>query len=263
MKYVLLLALMMMSLVHAQEERRSPLHSHNDYQQVLILQDALNNNFESIEVDVWLAFGKVEVAHYPWGLKGSIERLYLKPLQKMVNEKTLRGSVDDPLLLWIDLKSFHMKMIDKLAKILMKYPMIGKEVKVIITGRKRLKRKILEKYPNLPIERDENSLAGDPEGKTPFTWYTLKWSDHTKWKADRPITEAERAELKTVVDQVHSEGRKLRFFATPSNDLYWKVMGELGVDLIDTDKISKLEQFWESFKPQRARLFDQTEDLDP
>lgn len=224
-----------------------PLHSHNDYAQHRILHEALEHNFKSIEADVWISKGKVKVSHWPWNFKGTLEELYLAPLQEMVNKGELKTSIEDPLLLWIDIKDIRGSIVDKMADLFEKYPMIGKEVKIILTGNKRLKRRMLENYPALAIERDENTMT-KVDHKTNYSWYTLKWKKNFSWNGEGEISSEELAKLKDLVAKVHSEGRQLRFFASPANKAYWKLMKEQGVDLVDTDNIGELQRFWESLK---------------
>lgn len=245
MKVLICALILMMNSVWAQDVL--PLHSHNDYAQNRILVEALEHNFKSIEADVWISKGQVKVAHWPWNFKGTLEELYLAPLQLMVNRGELKTSIEDPLLLWIDIKDIRGSIVDKMAELFEKYPMIGKEVKIILTGNKRLKRRMLENYPTLAVERDENSLT-KISNQTSFSWYTLKWKKNFEWNGEGEISSAELAKLKTLVAKVHSEGRQLRFFASPANKAYWKLMKEQGVDLVDTDNIGELQRFWESLK---------------
>ncbi|MBA2404693.1 MAG: hypothetical protein H0V66_07970, partial [Bdellovibrionales bacterium] len=57
---------------------------------------------------------------------------------------------------------------------------------------------------------------------------------------------AEKEKLKQLVVKIHQGGHKLRFFASPANEGYWKLMKEMNVDLVDTDDIPLLEKFWKS-----------------
>lgn len=233
--------LLLLTLGFAQASySQAQLHSHNDYVQSRHLEEALENKFQSVEVDVWLHRGKVQVSHTPWNFKGTLEELYLGPLQKMVDEKKLKA----PLLLWIDLKALSPGIVPKLVELLKKYPMIGKEVRVVLTGRKKPKRELLEKYPELPVERDENSL--DPNAPQNFTWYTLKWDEYTTWKGVGPLPAKELEKLKSLVEKIHSEGRRVRFYGSPGTEEYWKTLKDLKVDLIDTDNISELRKLWDS-----------------
>lgn len=225
-------------------DQKYPLHSHNDYQQTHPLIEAFNNNFRSIEVDIWLSKGEAKVSHMPWNFKGTLEEMYLRPLQELVNSGKLKADAENPLLLWIDIKDIRKKIIVKLAKALEKYPMVGNEVRIILTGSKRLKRKFVEDYPHINVERDENSLEEAIEAPTPCSWLTLKWGKYFEWNGEGEMSAVEKEKLKVLVEKIHLSGHRLRFYASPSNESYWKLMQTMQVDLIDTDNIPLLEQFW-------------------
>ncbi len=224
-----------------------PLHSHNDYDQTRILDEALENNFKSVEADIWLSDGEVKVSHFPWNFKGTLEDLYLRPLQKKVDARITGASHQDPFLLWIDIKDFRESILEKLFQVLTRYPMIGKEVKIILTGNTSLKRKFKNRFTQIQVERDENSLEGSTEYPN-YTWYSLKWSEHFDWDGKGQMSEKELEKLKAIVAGVHQERRKLRFYASPANQGYWQLMKDAEVDLIDTDDVSGLKKFWKSFK---------------
>jgi alkaline phosphatase len=226
------------------QDVKFPLHSHNDYEQKHPLIEAFTNNFRSIEVDIWLSKGELKVSHNPWNFKGTLEEMYLAPLQRLVDSGKLKADAENPLLLWIDIKDIRTKIIVKLARILEKYPMVGKEVTIILTGSKRLKRRFVEDYPHINVERDEGSLDDSYKASTPCTWLTLKWSKYFEWNGEGEMSAVEKEKLKNLVESIHASGHKLRFHASPANESYWKLMTEMKVDLIDTDNIQLLEQFW-------------------
>lgn len=243
-KFLFILSLLIGACWAQDEDPKYPLHSHNDYEQEQPLVEAFKNNFRSIEVDVWLSKGEVKISHLPWHFKGTLEEMYLKPLQKLVDGGELKADANNPLLLWIDIKSFRKKINKKLAAVLEKYPMIGNEVRIILTGSKRLKRKFVQDYPHIPVDRDENSFEDGKESPTPFSWYTFKWSKHFEWNGEGEMSAVEKEKLRQLVEKIHQSGHKLRFHASPANESYWKLMSEMKVDLIDTDNIPLLEQFW-------------------
>ena len=57
-------------------------HSHNDYKNEIPLEEALENNFKSIEVDIFLLNKNLYVGHSWFELKKNktIETMYLEPL---------------------------------------------------------------------------------------------------------------------------------------------------------------------------------------
>jgi hypothetical protein len=116
MIYCLVFSLISMSHIDVSADENSsvvPLakaHAHNDYEHNYPLQDALNHGFTSVEADVWLKDGKLQVAHDEINTKPyrTLESLYLKPLKNRI--KGNKGAVYEKykkqdFLLWIDIKS--------------------------------------------------------------------------------------------------------------------------------------------------------------
>ena len=54
---------------------------------------------------------------------------------------------------------------------------------------------------------------------------------------------AESRKLREIVSKAHSEGRVVRFWATPENPAVWKVLLDAGVDLVNTDDLAGLQKF--------------------
>lgn len=229
-------------------EASYPLHSHNDYHRKLPLLDAINNNFESVEVDIWNHGKGIKIAHNPWQNDGKIEELYLNPIKEMIKNGEFPYTQENPFILWIDIKAVFPSIVSKLARLIEQYPMIGKEVKVILTGRSKLKQKFIKDYPELPAETDSNVY---PAKTSAPTWYTLKWSKFTDWNGQGELPKADYQKIKELVDAIHLEGRKLRFYATPDTEAYWALMQELKVDLTNSDETKTLKDFWESIFPPR------------
>ena len=69
------------------------------------------------------------------------------------------------------------------------------------------------------------------------------WRSHFKWRGSGEISTDELTKLKQLVVDVHREGRRIRFWATPDTPNAWKVFQDAGVDLINTDDLSGLGHF--------------------
>jgi hypothetical protein len=54
---------------------------------------------------------------------------------------------------------------------------------------------------------------------------------------------AEREKLRSFVAKAHAKGRKIRFWAIPSNRAVWKELADADVDLINTDDLPGLEKY--------------------
>ncbi|MBI1390337.1 MAG: hypothetical protein GC154_18005 [bacterium] len=250
---VLILALCgVMTGAQAQENLMTRAHSHNDYTRPHPLTDALDNQFYSVEADIYLVDGKIVVTHNLPDWEATLKENYLDPLQKRVDEK---GSVYGdglPFLLWVDVKRGGADLKQALTELLDGYSMLSvysdAEVKpgpvtLILTGDDAFKRD----YVTLPVRkacRDSNDYSpDDPKADHGWTWYAVSWGKLFNWKGSGPFPEAERAKLKDVVADMHAKGRKIRFYSTPETPVYWQAALDAGVDLINTDLLKDVHDF--------------------
>src|SRR5690606_13064648 len=79
-------------------------HSHNDYEQPEPLEDALASRLYSVEADIWLVDGALQISHRPWDYVGRLATLYLDPLQERVDTWGSVYGDDEPFHLWLDIK---------------------------------------------------------------------------------------------------------------------------------------------------------------
>ncbi len=217
----------------------------------------MDNGFTHIEADVYLRRSRLLVAHsLPWfKKKHTIEGLYLKPFYNQLS--ATRNQVQTPLdtvVLMIDIKSNGKKTYTALRKILDKYKSIlstfenGKvtirNLTLVLTGHRPMK--LLQSEESRFVFADAdlrkmNSQVADPEM---FTTASCKYSDLIKWKGKGQIPEMEKERLVELVDKAHLSGSKVRLWAAPENEMVWSFLRNCGVDLINTDKLVALKQFF-------------------
>jgi alkaline phosphatase len=56
-------------------------------------------------------------------------------------------------------------------------------------------------------------------------------------------TEKDVARIKALAQRIHTEGKKLRLWAIPDNEVVWEALLNAGVDLINTDHLRELNSF--------------------
>jgi hypothetical protein len=228
-------------------------HSHNDYRQKHPLLDALNYRFASVEADVFLIRGELYVSHtYPFRGRQRLDSLYLEPLQKIINARGGKIYENASLILLIDIKSDAAKTYAALEKLLEKYkPLLtsyenGKiipgAVTIILSGNKPYK--TLEKETSRCAFIDQALLAMKvPSAENVFLMASTKYSSVLSWKGKGPLSEAQKKKLEQLTATAHQQGRKVRLWAAPENEIVWKTLLDCGVDLITTDKLEKLSLF--------------------
>ena len=152
---------------YASEEHLVRAHSHNDYEQHHPLYDALDQNFYSVEADIWLRGGNILISHLGWTFKGSLDGLYLDPLQKIIDRQgSVHGDGTSPFYIWLDIKDGSAALRAKLHKMLNRYSMFTTfggtnpsqgPVTAILTGNVESKIKFVEEYPVRKASRQQRA----------------------------------------------------------------------------------------------------------
>jgi hypothetical protein len=222
--------------------------AHNDYAHPRPLWDALANGFTFVEADVFLVDGKLLVAHDLKDVKPerSLEELYLKPLLMLSKAKKdpIYSGYKKPFWLMIDIKADGVKVYAELEKLLVGYrPMLSKwtdagkgpgSVAIVLSGDRPVTEVAKQKERWVAIDGRPDDLAKNPPiGLTP--WISTAYSDF-KWTFPE-LTAEQRTTLKSYIDKAHEQKRLVRFWGTPDTPAFWRMQGELGVDLLNTDKL--------------------------
>lgn len=216
-------------------------HSHNDYEQSRPLHDALANGFDSVEADVWLADGRLLVAHEREQVRAdrTLQALYLDPLRVH-----LRSGAARPLILLIDVKTEAAATWRAVDAALAEYPDLAGKVRFIISGNRDRAALMASPRPAAMDGRSED-LADAATAE----WIPLvsdNWAKFFAWRGEGEFPAAERAKLIELVAQAHAQRRLLRFWNTPNRPEVWRVLRDAGVDIIGTDHLTGLRQFLNS-----------------
>lgn len=233
-------------------------HSHNDYFRNKPLKDALRHGFTSVEADVLYIYGKLVVGHgmpdqtFP-RLK-SLNRLYLKPLWrrwKRCDKEIYKGYKGD-FYLWIDIKIYRNQTYRELRDLLypfremLNYYENGKfhkgKVTVILSGDRPIEALLNDSLQLMTLDGRPSDLAKNyPSHLMPFI------SENAEKIAEvddySQVDEVAFMKIYKYVNETHAQGKKARLWATPEDENLWKKLLEIKIDLINTDKLSKLQRF--------------------
>jgi hypothetical protein len=253
----LVLTLLLTCRLQAQVPPLPKAHAHNDYLHTRPLLDALSYGFTSIEADIHLIDNELYVVHdKPETVKGlhTLKDLYLEPLRKHI--KQYKGYVykqyTSPVYLMIDIKTDAQATYTILKKQLASYKDIiysaanpNGRVQVVLSG-------------NRPVEAVKNepaslvSIDGRPEdlpAEHPAAFMPVISQNYFKvirWNGQGSISQEDKLILEKLAQAVHSQGKKLRLWASPENENVWQVLLDSGVDFINTDKLQELQSFMQS-----------------
>jgi len=231
-------------------------HAHNDYKHKHPLCDAMRCGFMSFEADVFLKNGKLIVAHLSPFLKyKTAEELYFKPLYDSVikNKGSVYASGTSPVILLIDIKSDAGKTYEALKPLLEKYAAMltwaangtvhQGAVTVILSGHKPYAALQQESHRLAFIDQPLLNVAEPAKDSSVYALASCKYSSVMSWKGKGDIDKAEENKLKALVALTHSQGKKVRLWASPENKEVWEMLLKNGVDLINTDELEELKIF--------------------
>jgi len=232
-------------------------HAHNDYEHDRPLYEALENGFTSIEIDVHSYKGKAVVSHDDddLGSKPTIEDLYLQPLEKLIAKN--KGSVfpksNQQLILMIDLKKDKTVLLRILEKLFVKYDLlikssldayhIWKPLQVIISGDPPLDKMLYDRTGYFYLDGRMHHLEDENIPDYLIPRVSMSYRDNFSWTPDGKLPKEELEKMRDMISKVHARGKKLRFWAHPETEAFWKLLLEEGVDWINVDALQKYQRF--------------------
>jgi hypothetical protein len=252
------LALFLAIAGRAQVVPLTRVHAHNDYEHKRPLFDALDHMFCSVEADIYLVDGKLLVAHDRSQVKPerTLQSLYLDPLRERIRKNGGRVYPNGPeVTLLIDLKSDWPEIYPALRRVLQEYKDIlvtfhdgireTNAILAIITGNRSKTMFDGEsvRYAGLDGELDDLESGS---GADLIPWISGNWYKTFKWRGAGPMPDDQRSRLKEIVAKAHQQGRKVRFWGSPDQPVFWKELLADDVDLINTDHLEAAQKFLES-----------------
>lgn len=239
---------LLLSLVVLSQAKAHPGFAHNDYTHSRPLLEAWESGFHFVEADVFLVDGKILVAHDLKDVRAdrTLTNLYLEPLSKM----GMRAST--PFWLMVDIKEDGVAVYAALQKELAKFesmlikwtdkgPSAGR-VGIVLSGDRPVSVVAAQKERWVAIDgRPEDLDTNPPVGLVP--WISTSYLGF-KWPFG----------LRSYVDKVHEQGRKVRFWAIPDTANSWKMQLGFGIDMINTDRPKEFANWFGSLKPKGSQM---------
>ncbi len=240
-------------------------HAHNDYLHERPLLDALDHGFCSVEADVHLVDGELLVAHDrdKTDPTRTLQTLYLDPLLELTTANAGQVYPSGPeFMLLVDFKSDGEATYRVLRKVLEPYQEMltqfdgdtktQRAVNVIISGNRPVDSIRAETVRYVAIDGRPDDLDANPSPNL-YPLISQNWRTLFKWRGEPgAFSENELVNLKSLVDRAHSQGRRIRLWATPENPQAWQELQAAGVDHINTDRLADLQQFLLHAAPETA-----------
>lgn len=232
-------------------------YAHNDYWHKRPLLDALDNGFTHVEADVYLRHSRLVVSHNPpfFRRRHTLDELYFRPLlQRFIQDSAHQQSPMDTIVLMIDIKSKSGRTIRALNRFLDKYKPIlstyedGKvtirNLTLVITGHRRLSSPDNNGPEYLFVDADLKNMDHQREPSDLYLTASCRYSSLISWKGRGEIPLFQQHRLRSLIERAHSIGAKVRLWGSPDNTPVWNFLMRCGVDLINTDKLVNLRNYF-------------------
>ena len=231
-------------------------HAHNDYLKNHPLNDALQNGFTSIEVDVFDVNGEVRVAHFPFFLaaKPSLKELYLKPLKLRIqaNGGTVFKEDSTQLILMIELKRNHAELLKLIHIELNAYRDLidiprGKNkrwgpIKILLTGGVSADLISSDELGYFSIDGGWGTLKKGAHSPA-VQRISMNYATHFNWKGKGSMPAEEKEWLINTISQVNELGCELRFWNMPNKQVIWEAFLKVGVHRLNIDDYYAFSEF--------------------
>ena len=241
-------AMVLMASCHPNQYNNSRIFAHNDYVRDVPFYTAYDLGVGYIEADVFLENSELLVAHHQHEIKAgrTLDSLYLKPILKQVrkNGGFAYADHDEDLTLMIDLKTEGTPTLKILVKEIEKYPeLIASPTLHFMVSGSVPDPSEWNEYPAYIYFDGRPNIPYSAAQLDRISMISTSFTSHIKWDGMGEMKEEDRNKLRTLVDDVHQKGKKMRFWATPDSENSWQQLVEMKMDVIVTDKVSEVADF--------------------
>ncbi len=246
---VLLIGWWFVSTVSTPTAFAQKIHAHNDYAQPRPFANAYEQRADFIEADIWLQDGKLVVSHdKPQAGAPTLDSLYLQPIVALFKQHTDRVSRDRDYTfgLVVDVKDNQAEVLPKLLAMLQQNLVCfnrsanPRAVQVIVSGNRPKIDQYLD-YQLIQFDGRPNEVY-DQETLGRVALISDSFRSYSRWDGTGDLPDLDREKLKRVIKRAHSDGKPIRFWAIPDTPTAWKQLKRLGVDVINTDKVTEAVQ---------------------
>jgi alkaline phosphatase len=226
----------------------SNIHAHNDYEHNVPFSDAYALQLGSIEADVFLINDSLFVSHSLKTLDRNVllDGAYLSKLNTAVKKNNGFAYADKGrvLQLLIDLKTDSLNTLKAVINDIKKYPALlnNTSIRFVITGN-QIPAEQFNLYPAYILFDGNLDKPSHLQQLQRIGLFSANFAKFSKWKGDGPIPAADLEGIKAAIGKAHAQHKQIRFWGVPDTPGTWRIMMDLGVDFINTDKIAELARF--------------------
>jgi alkaline phosphatase len=226
-------------------------HSHNDYEQAAPFWAAWQQEFGSIEADIWLVNNKVIIGHDTNEIKAgrTLEEYYIKPLLSCI-EKNHGYPYSDTtrrLMILIDVKQDSVNTLAGLITLLDKYPALEHcpVLKWVISGNRPAASQYSSYPPFIAFDGILHAQYA-PEALSRIVLMSDDLRHYTRWDSRTGVPDTGLESLKAAIRQSHAQHLPVRLWDAPDFPAAWHQLMQLQVDYLNTDHIAELAAYLNS-----------------
>jgi hypothetical protein len=244
MKYLLFI---LFTFILFRSSAQSRLHAHNDYQQPEPLTNALRHKVFSIEADIYLSGNRLVVAHDKKELATAptLDSLYVQPIIELFrrNKGTISEDRSYAPVLMIDIKENSEVAIAQLMNLVSQYRSVfdrsinAKAVQLVISGDRSASSKWTS-YPHYIFFDGRPNEMYDSIILQRVAFISDSYLNYIN------LQDSSAYLIRQVAKKIHRMGKFFRLWASPDNPESWKLQRELGIDIINTDKIAECRDYF-------------------
>jgi len=223
-------------------------HSHNDYEQKIPYWMAYDQEFGSVEADIFLRDSNLIVAHDEKELKynRSFKTLYLENIDSCLNKNAGYPYKDTSLnlQLLIDIKTDSITTLAKLIFLLEQFPALihNRHISIVITGN-RPAPDTFSNYPDFVWFDGILSRSYAQDQLSRIKMFSDNFQHYSHWNGEGQMPVEDIEQLKSRISKAHQDGIRVRLWNAPDFINAWAQLIKLKVDYINTDHIIALAQY--------------------
>jgi len=239
---------------------QTKVHSHNDYEQKRPLFQAYEAKADQIEADIFLVGDSLIVAHSKKQIdpRNTLNKLYLDPINSLFNENNGKVCADKKYTfsLMIDVKENWDAVYPTLRREIEKYGDVFNRsknkyaIQIVISGN-RPAHPTFHTYPTWLFFDGLPNISYAKKDLQRVTMISDNFATYSKWKGSGYISGDDQQKLKKIIKQAKTLKKPVRFWGAPDTEDSWINQIDLGVGIINTDKVQQVKYTIKDFKVKR------------
>jgi alkaline phosphatase len=226
-------------------------HSHNDYEQASPFWAAWQQQWGSIEADIWLVEGRILIGHDREEIRAgrTLEEYYIKPLLACIGRNNGHPYADPArqLVMLIDIKADSVAALASLIALLDKYPVLEhcSCLKWVISGN----RPAPSLYPSYPAFIAFDGILHARYSPSELSRIAMMSDDlryYAQWDQGSGLPATGLDSLKEAIGRSHAAHLPVRLWDAPDFPAAWRQLMDLRVDYLNTDHIADLAAYLNS-----------------